>query len=124
MTLMHAWRWLRYPRVAWDDRRRTKSWADQYRGRNTKWGRRPGFANDADVTVYWPDVRPCYDRPRDPKALKGWKLWLYAIGALAAALAIWWPADTVQLPVQEYPAVVPHQRPPHPICVYRIPGRC
>lgn len=26
------------------------------------WERRPMFALDADVTVYWPDVRPCYDR--------------------------------------------------------------
>lgn len=84
---MNAWRWLRYPRVAWDDHRRT---------------------------AYL----------RAPKELKGWKLWLYAIGALGAALVIWWPADRVQMPVQEYPAVVPHQRPPHPICIYRIPGSC
>jgi len=26
-----------------------------------KWENRPLFALDADVTVYWPDVRPCYD---------------------------------------------------------------
>lgn len=97
MTLMHAWRWLRYPRVAWDDRRRT---------------------------AYL----------RDPKELKGWKLWLYAIGALTAALAIWWPADmvnvqpawerTVQLPTESAFPLERPSRPPHPICVYRIPGRC
>lgn len=84
---MHAWRWLRYPRVAWDDRRRT---------------------------AYL----------RDPKELKGWKLWLFAVSALTTALAIWWPADMVQMPVQEYPPTARHDRPPHPICVYRIPGRC
>lgn len=28
-----------------------------------KWADRDLFALDADVTVYWPDVRPCYDRP-------------------------------------------------------------
>jgi hypothetical protein len=87
MTLMHAWRWLRYPRVAWDDWRRT---------------------------AYL----------RDPKDLKGGKLWLFAIGALTAALAVWWPADVVQMPVQEYPAVVPHQRPPHPVSAYCPPGVC
>ena len=26
-----------------------------------KWDERPMFALDADVTVYWPDVRPCYE---------------------------------------------------------------
>jgi hypothetical protein len=94
MTLMHAWRWLRYPRVAWDDWRRT---------------------------AYL----------RDPKQLKGWKLWLFAIGALVAALAIWWPAQYVDItPVFErgilhadFPAEKP-TRPPHPICVYRVPGTC
>lgn len=25
-----------------------------------QWANRPLFALDADVTVYWPDVRPCY----------------------------------------------------------------
>jgi hypothetical protein len=25
------------------------------------WDDRPMFASDADVTVYWPDVRPCYE---------------------------------------------------------------
>lgn len=29
------------------------------------WQDRPMFALDADVTVYWPDVRPCYEEPRD-----------------------------------------------------------
>lgn len=28
-----------------------------------KWADRPMFALDADVTVYWPDVRPCYANP-------------------------------------------------------------
>lgn len=28
------------------------------------WAARPLFALDADVTVYWPAVRPCYDEPR------------------------------------------------------------
>lgn len=28
---------------------------------DAKWDSRPRFALDADVTVYWPDVRPCYD---------------------------------------------------------------
>lgn len=27
----------------------------------TPWDERPLFALDADVTVYWPDVRPCYE---------------------------------------------------------------
>lgn len=26
-----------------------------------KWEDRPMFALDADVTVYWPDVRPCWE---------------------------------------------------------------
>lgn len=26
-----------------------------------KWAERPIFALNADVTVYWPDVRPCYE---------------------------------------------------------------
>lgn len=26
-----------------------------------KWADRPLFAADADITVYWPDVRPCYE---------------------------------------------------------------
>lgn len=30
-----------------------------------KWAARPLFALDADVTVYWPDVRPCYEAPAD-----------------------------------------------------------
>jgi len=25
------------------------------------WASRPLFALDADVTVYWPQVRPCYE---------------------------------------------------------------
>jgi hypothetical protein len=25
------------------------------------WSNRPLFAMDADITVYWPDVRPCYE---------------------------------------------------------------
>ena len=27
----------------------------------TVWDDRPRFALDADVTVYWPDVRPCWE---------------------------------------------------------------
>lgn len=26
-----------------------------------KWANRPRFALDADVTIYWPDVRPCWE---------------------------------------------------------------
>ena len=26
-----------------------------------EWEDRPAFALDADVTVYWPDVRPCWE---------------------------------------------------------------
>lgn len=26
-----------------------------------RWESRPMFALDADVTVYWPDVRPCWE---------------------------------------------------------------
>lgn len=33
--------------------------ADSVRG--GKWADRDLFPLDADVTVYWPDVRPCYD---------------------------------------------------------------
>lgn len=33
-----------------------------------RWSERPLFALDADVTVYWPDVRPCWE---DEKAGKG-----------------------------------------------------
>lgn len=29
--------------------------------RGGKWADRDLFPLDADVTVYWPDVRPCYD---------------------------------------------------------------
>ena len=25
------------------------------------WDDRPAFALDADVTVYWPEVRPCWE---------------------------------------------------------------
>lgn len=28
---------------------------------DVKWEGRPAFALDADVTVYWPDVRPCWE---------------------------------------------------------------
>ena len=28
---------------------------------STAWDDRPMFALDADVTVYWPDVRPCWE---------------------------------------------------------------
>lgn len=28
------------------------------------WSARPLFALDADVTVYWPDVRPCYEEAK------------------------------------------------------------
>jgi len=31
----------------------------------TPWEERPLFARDADVTVYWPDVRPEYDNEQD-----------------------------------------------------------
>lgn len=87
MALMNAWRWVRYPRTALADYRRT------------------AYA-------------------RAPRELKGWKLWLYAIGALVAALAIWWPAQAVQMPVQQSPALERPSRPPHLLCAYRIPGRC
>lgn len=26
-----------------------------------RWEHRPLFALDADLTVYWPDVRPCWE---------------------------------------------------------------
>ena len=29
--------------------------------KDVKWEDRPMFALDADVTVYWPDVRPCWE---------------------------------------------------------------
>lgn len=29
--------------------------------RDGVWADRPLFALDADVTVYWPDVRPCWE---------------------------------------------------------------
>lgn len=29
------------------------------------WSERPRFALDADVTVYWPDVRPCWEPSQD-----------------------------------------------------------
>ena len=29
--------------------------------RGGKWADRDLFPLDADVTVYWPDVRPCYE---------------------------------------------------------------
>lgn len=28
---------------------------------SSPWDERPSFALDADVTVYWPDVRPCWE---------------------------------------------------------------
>jgi hypothetical protein len=97
MTLMNAWRWIRYPRTALADRRRT-----------------------------------AYARPR--RELKRWQVWLYAIGALVAALAIWWPAEmvnvqpawgrSVQAPTERVLPLERPSRPPHPICIYRIPGRC
>lgn len=31
--------------------------------RGGEWADRPLFALDADVTVYWPAVRPCYEDP-------------------------------------------------------------
>lgn len=31
-----------------------------------KWDARPRFALDADVTVYWPEVRPCWEERVDP----------------------------------------------------------
>lgn len=34
---------------------------DPTRPTSQVWDERPRFALDADVTVYWPDVRPCYD---------------------------------------------------------------
>lgn len=33
----------------------------QNKVRGGKWATRDLFALDADVTVYWPDVRPCYE---------------------------------------------------------------
>ena len=36
-----------------------------------KWADRDLFALDADVTVYWPDVRPCYDRAADDTTQAG-----------------------------------------------------
>lgn len=30
-----------------------------------RWADRPMFALDADVTVYWPDVRPCWEEQPD-----------------------------------------------------------
>lgn len=32
-----------------------------YGGNRNKWKDRPRFAQDADITVYWPDVRPEYE---------------------------------------------------------------
>lgn len=29
--------------------------------REPDWDARPRFACDADLTVYWPDVRPCWE---------------------------------------------------------------
>jgi hypothetical protein len=34
-----------------------------------RWADRPMFALDADVTVYWPDVRPCYEDDSRSSAL-------------------------------------------------------
>ena len=35
------------------------------------WDSKPGdmFPLEADVTLYWPTVRPCYDAPRNPPGL-------------------------------------------------------
>lgn len=33
---------------------------------DVKWDDRPAFALDADVTVYWPDVRPCWEPVTSP----------------------------------------------------------
>lgn len=30
-----------------------------------KWADRPIFPRDADITVYWPDVRPCFEDEQD-----------------------------------------------------------
>lgn len=30
-----------------------------------RWADRPMFAYDADLTVYWPDVRPCHEEQPD-----------------------------------------------------------
>ena len=35
--------------------------SDQSTKKDRKWEDRPMFALDADVTVYWPDVRPCWE---------------------------------------------------------------
>ena len=35
--------------------------AEQSTEIDRKWEDRPTFALDADVTVYWPDVRPCWE---------------------------------------------------------------
>jgi hypothetical protein len=37
----------------------------------TNWDDRPLFAEDADVTVYWPDVRPAYDAYPEPSRVAG-----------------------------------------------------
>jgi len=31
----------------------------------TPWEERPLFAREADITAYWPDVRPEYDNEQD-----------------------------------------------------------
>jgi len=38
---------------------------DENKSENDKWADRPMFALDADITVYWPDVRPCYENDED-----------------------------------------------------------
>lgn len=30
-----------------------------------KWENRPTFAYDADITVYWPEVRPCWEEENE-----------------------------------------------------------
>lgn len=35
--------------------------AEPLNEKDQKWEDRPMFALDADVTVYWPDVRPCWE---------------------------------------------------------------
>lgn len=47
--------------MSWGDRAAEQHEQDQ----PSEWERRPTFALDADVTIYWPDVRPCWeDQPR------------------------------------------------------------
>lgn len=120
MTLMNAWRWIRYPRIAWNGRIQ----------------HRPCKGCGMRCVAYYRHEGRfvcinCWQvAGRD---LQVWKLALLAVGALVAALAIWWPTDLSDVrPALERPAVIPTERvlplerpsrPPHPIEIYRPPGR-